>query len=192
MDKGERSGKELKVLLAAVAVALTVTAVTLAATSRPAATSDTLVFGGGGSDATLDPALVSDGESFASTPDLRGLVGLKPGTTDRPPARDELEDLDGRQGWTFTLRNGVKFHDGTPFNAAAVCANFNRWYNFTGALQSSDAPRTTTTRSSAASRAKDAPARAGAVQELQGGRPTTTAVVNLKRRVGAVPRRARR
>ena len=26
--------------------------------------------------------------------------------------------------WTFTLRKGVKFSDGTPFNAAAVCSNF--------------------------------------------------------------------
>lgn len=38
--------------------------------------------------------------------------------------------------WTFQLRQGVAFQDGTPFNAAAVCANFDRWYNFTGVLQS--------------------------------------------------------
>ena len=31
--------------------------------------------------------------------------------------------------YTFYLRKGVKFHDGTPFNAAAVKANFDRVRN---------------------------------------------------------------
>jgi peptide/nickel transport system substrate-binding protein len=38
--------------------------------------------------------------------------------------------------WTFSLRKGVKFSDGTPFNAAAVCFNFTRWYRFPPPLQS--------------------------------------------------------
>jgi peptide/nickel transport system substrate-binding protein len=32
-----------------------------------------------------------------------------------------------RTTWTLTLRSGVRFQDGTPFNAAAVLANSRRW-----------------------------------------------------------------
>jgi peptide/nickel transport system substrate-binding protein len=32
-----------------------------------------------------------------------------------------------RTTWTVTLRSGVRFQDGTPFNAAAVLANSRRW-----------------------------------------------------------------
>ena len=31
------------------------------------------------------------------------------------------------------------FHDGEPFNAEAVCTNFDRWYNFTGSFQNPSA-----------------------------------------------------
>ena len=31
--------------------------------------------------------------------------------------------------WTFTLRDDVTFHDGEPFNAEAVCSNFERMFD---------------------------------------------------------------
>jgi peptide/nickel transport system substrate-binding protein len=131
-------GKGLKVLLAAVAVALTVTAVTLAATTRTGATSDTLVFGTASEPTSLDGAVVSDGESLRVIDQItEGLVGLKNGTTVIvPKLATSWKASSGGKVWTFKLRKGVSFQDGTPFNAKAVCANFNRWYNFTGAFAS--------------------------------------------------------
>jgi peptide/nickel transport system substrate-binding protein len=51
------------------------------------------------------------------------LVRFRPGST-RPVAAlaTSWATLDGRS-WTFTLRSGVRFHDGTPFDADAVVAN---------------------------------------------------------------------
>jgi peptide/nickel transport system substrate-binding protein len=131
-------GKGLKVLLAAVAVALTATAVTLAATTRTAATSDTIVFGAASEPTSLDGAVVSDGESLRVIDQItEGLVGLKNGTTVIvPKLATSWKASNGGKVWTFKLRKGVRFQDGTPFNAKAVCANFNRWYNFTGAFAS--------------------------------------------------------
>ena len=82
--------------------------------------------------ASLDPALVSDGESFRVAKQIfEGLVGLRPGTrTSRRCSRRAGDVRRTARRGRSTLRHGVKFHDGTPFNAAAVCVNFNRWYNF--------------------------------------------------------------
>ena len=87
-----------------------------------------------------DPSLVSDGNSlYVMTQVVEGLVGLQPGTisTVIPVLAASLPTVsaDGKT-YTFTLRTGVKFHDGTPFNAAAVKFNYDRWKNFTkGDLQ---------------------------------------------------------
>ncbi len=131
-------GKGLKVLIAAVAVSLTVTAVALAATSRSNATSDTLVFGAAADPVSLDGAVVSDGESLRVIDQItEGLIGLKNGTTIlEPRLATSWKASSGGKVWSFKLRKGVKFQDGTPFNAKAVCANFDRWYNFTGAFAS--------------------------------------------------------
>jgi peptide/nickel transport system substrate-binding protein len=101
----------------------------------------TLVFGTASDPVVLDGALVSDGESLRVIDQLfEGLVTLEPGTTEVIPAlaTDWQSSADGLE-WTFNLREGVNFHDGEPFNAAAVCFNFERWYNFPASFQNANA-----------------------------------------------------
>jgi peptide/nickel transport system substrate-binding protein len=106
------------------------------------AASATLTFGTSADPVVLDPALVSDGESLRVSDQIfEGLVTLEPGTTEVVPGlAEELPEIseDGKS-YTFKLREGVKFHDGTDLNAEAVCFNFDRWYNFEGSFQNADA-----------------------------------------------------
>ena len=101
----------------------------------------TLVFAGAADPVVIDGALVSDGESIrVITQIFETLIALKPGTTELAPGlATEWEVSPDALTYTFTLRDGVKFHDGTDFNAEAVCFNFDRWYNFKGPLQSPSA-----------------------------------------------------
>jgi peptide/nickel transport system substrate-binding protein len=101
----------------------------------------TLVFAGASDPVVIDGALVSDGESIrVITQIFETLINLKPGTTELAPGlATEWEISPDAKTYTFTLREGVTFHDGEPFNAEAVCFNFDRWYNFKGPLQSASA-----------------------------------------------------
>ncbi|MEV7648678.1 ABC transporter substrate-binding protein [Arthrobacter sp. NPDC089319] len=98
----------------------------------------TFVFAASSDPKSLDPAYASDGESFrVSRQIFEGLVGVEPGTADPAPLLAESwEASDDGLSYTFQLKEGVKFHDDTAFNADAVCFNFDRWYNFTGVQQS--------------------------------------------------------
>ena len=88
----------------------------------------TLIFGRGGDSITLDSAQILDGES-AKVADLiyDTLVQYRGDTTDIEPALAVAWDssTDGLT-WTFHLRQGVQFHDGTPFDAAAAVFSLNR------------------------------------------------------------------
>lgn len=106
--------------------------------SAPSDVDTTFVFGGSGDPSSLDPAFASDGESFRISRQIfEGLVGVAPGTADPAPllAKSWTASEDGLT-YTFELEEGVTFHDGTPFNAEAVCFNFDRQNNFTGVAQS--------------------------------------------------------
>ena len=105
--------------------------------SGQAQSGGTVVFAASSDPKGMDPALVSDGESSRVTNQIfEGLVRTKSGSLEIEPALAEswTANGDGTE-WTFKLRSGVRFHDGTPFNAEAVCFNFDRQYNFKGLLQ---------------------------------------------------------
>ena len=90
-----------------------------------------LVFGSSGDAARLDPADVTDGESISRMDNIfEGLVEYESGSTEIKPCLAESWDIseDGTE-ITFHLRKGVKFHDGTDFNADAVVFSFERQYN---------------------------------------------------------------
>ena len=76
---------------------------------------------------TLDPHRATDLVSAAIVVNVcETLVRYSPdGTRAEPALATTWATRDARR-WTFTLREGVKFHDGTPFDADAVLANLER------------------------------------------------------------------
>ena len=77
----------------------------------------------------LDPAQATDGMSLNLTQEIiKGLVEFKPGTFTIQPAIASAWKMrpDGKS-WTFRLKTGLEFSDGTPVNAQAVVFNFDRW-----------------------------------------------------------------
>jgi peptide/nickel transport system substrate-binding protein len=86
-----------------------------------------LVFARGNDSKSLDPALVTDGESVkVITNVFDTLVRFKPGSLELEPglATSWSASPDGLT-WTFHLRE-AKFHDGSPVDAEAVVFSFLR------------------------------------------------------------------
>jgi peptide/nickel transport system substrate-binding protein len=82
----------------------------------------------------LDAAVATDSESLEVAELIsEGLVRWRPGTTEIEPALALSWDVsaDGLI-WIFHLRPEVKFHDGTPMNAASVVFSFDRQRNREG------------------------------------------------------------
>lgn len=88
-----------------------------------------LVFGRGSDSVSLDPAIVTDGESLRVTKNIFDtLLDYEDDSMKVIPAlAEEWKISDDGLTYTFNLRKGVKFHDGTAFDAQAVKFNFDRW-----------------------------------------------------------------
>lgn len=89
---------------------------------------------------TLDPANITElASAHVSSQVYETLVefNAKTSTFDPLLAQSWTVSGDGRV-WTFTLRYGVTFHDGTPLTAGAVVDNFNRWMDVTNPYHHGD------------------------------------------------------
>ena len=77
---------------------------------------------------SMDPATVTAVNDFRILMNVYdGLVRYKDGTLEVEPSLAESWTIsDDGTVYTFKLRDGVKFHDGTDFNAEAVKFNFDR------------------------------------------------------------------
>ncbi len=79
---------------------------------------------------TLDPADVNDTLSQSATRTmLQGLFAFDKEMKLIPQLAESFTVNDTATEYTYKLRKGVTFHDGTPFNAQAVKINFDRLSN---------------------------------------------------------------
>jgi len=114
--------KKLGVLLAAL---LVITVVGPLQAQEPV----TFIWGAYTNPVQLYAAVVTDGVSFTVlNQGCESLMAFDGATTNPVPSlATELTANEDLTVWTAKLREGVTFHDGTPFNAEAVAFNFNAW-----------------------------------------------------------------
>jgi peptide/nickel transport system substrate-binding protein len=96
--------------------------------------------GGGGTLVYALPALPNDLDPLAATsrdaqlvtlqihePLIASLAGPYEDSSHRPGLAQSIHRSPDQTIWTLRLRDGVRFSNGTPFNASAVLANARRW-----------------------------------------------------------------
>jgi peptide/nickel transport system substrate-binding protein len=115
--------------MAAMTAAMTVSILGCAPrTAPPDGIRDRLVVARASDATNLDPARAADLESLEVAEQVFGrLVRFAPGRLEPEPdlATSWSVGPDGTT-WTFELRPGVRFHDGTPLDASAVVFSFER------------------------------------------------------------------
>ena len=92
-------------------------------------TAATLIYYDAVGNETLDPAEPQSGSSFSQEVLLAlydTLVRLDPGGTPTPGLAESWQAAPDLGSYTFVLRKGVKFHDGTDLTAAVVKKNIDR------------------------------------------------------------------
>ncbi|MCA9317649.1 MAG: hypothetical protein KDB73_19350 [Planctomycetes bacterium] len=96
--------------------------------SVPSPKDGTLVYLRGADSVKLDPGDSTDGESSKVIEQVYDtLLRFKPGSIEVEPSLAASWDHDeARTLWTFHIRDGVRFHDGTPCDGAAVVNAFER------------------------------------------------------------------
>lgn len=90
--------------------------------------SDGLIYARGGETITLDPGMLKEGFSVSVSVQLfEGLVKFDNGSVDYVPAlATHWETSDDGLVWTFHLREGVVFHDGTTLDSGDVVMSLMR------------------------------------------------------------------
>jgi peptide/nickel transport system substrate-binding protein len=87
-----------------------------------------LIYARGADAIGLDPINVTDGESIRVTSNIfETLFVYDENLEVQPGLAESYKVSDDGMTWTITLKKGIKFQDGTDFNADAVVFNFDRW-----------------------------------------------------------------
>ena len=105
--------------------------IALADRAHAAAPADTLVIGIAADPTGLDPeAVLNNTSGYIMATVFDSLMKYKPGTTDPMPGLAQSYDVtaDGLT-YTFHLRQNVKFHDGSPFDAKSYLEGIDRLLN---------------------------------------------------------------
>jgi peptide/nickel transport system substrate-binding protein len=118
-------------LVICLAIALFIILTNCGRSSQPPAPDGTLVFASAGQPVNLEPGNITDGNSLYVQQQIYDrLVHVQPGaTTLTPGLATQWRASNNGLAWTFKLREGIKFHDGTAFNAEAVKVNIERWWD---------------------------------------------------------------
>lgn len=97
-------------------------------TADPSKDGGSLIYARGADSVGLDPINITDGESIRVTHAIfETLFEYDQHLQLQPKLAASYHTSEDGLTWTLELKEGIKFHDGTDFNADAVVFNFERW-----------------------------------------------------------------